>query len=235
MRHHSPPGVLTPVRQRYVGPGQRQSQKFPSGSGLAAFSARERRTSADPKPALLPLVWRSFRVGTRAHGSTGPLPATPESCSPATQHPSATNIPAPLVEAFVTTFGVYLRKGCDITDRRVVLHSLRHTVNRRPVPRTHWSRMSSVALGRGRRTGPTARLPASSGWRIGSSGFLFRRSSRSSRGAGTSRRTSRRTSQPLRSPTAEAVRGRIQFKVGHTEVPRGRRFYRNTRRRSCGT
>jgi len=28
----------------------------------------------------------------------------------------------------VTTFGVYLRKTCGITDRRVVLHSLRHTV-----------------------------------------------------------------------------------------------------------
>ncbi len=28
----------------------------------------------------------------------------------------------------MTTFGAYLRKKCDIEDRRVVLHSLRHTV-----------------------------------------------------------------------------------------------------------
>jgi integrase len=34
----------------------------------------------------------------------------------------------PRSSPIVTTFGVYLRKKCGITDRRVVLHSLRHTV-----------------------------------------------------------------------------------------------------------
>ena len=34
----------------------------------------------------------------------------------------------PRSSPIVTTFGVYLRKRCDIADRRVVLHSLRHTV-----------------------------------------------------------------------------------------------------------
>jgi integrase len=34
----------------------------------------------------------------------------------------------PRSSPIVTTFGVYLRKTCGITDRRVVLHSLRHTV-----------------------------------------------------------------------------------------------------------
>jgi integrase len=34
----------------------------------------------------------------------------------------------PRSSPIVTTFGVYLRKCCGITDRRVVLHSLRHTV-----------------------------------------------------------------------------------------------------------
>jgi integrase len=34
----------------------------------------------------------------------------------------------PRSSPIVTTFGAYLRKGCGIGDRRVVLHSLRHTV-----------------------------------------------------------------------------------------------------------
>jgi integrase len=34
----------------------------------------------------------------------------------------------PRSSPIVTTFGTYLRKQCKITDRRVVLHSLRHTV-----------------------------------------------------------------------------------------------------------
>jgi integrase len=34
----------------------------------------------------------------------------------------------PRSSPIVTTFGVYLRKTCGITDRRVVLHSLRHTI-----------------------------------------------------------------------------------------------------------
>jgi integrase len=37
----------------------------------------------------------------------------------------------PRSSPIVTTFGTYLRKHCGITDRRVVLHSLRHTVKQR--------------------------------------------------------------------------------------------------------
>jgi integrase len=34
----------------------------------------------------------------------------------------------PRSSPIVTTFGTYLRKKCEIEDRRIVLHSLRHTV-----------------------------------------------------------------------------------------------------------
>jgi integrase len=53
-----------------------------------------------------------------------PIPARPREREEQSSRRLGNRRPADIV----TTFGTYLRKDCGITDRRVVLHSLRHTV-----------------------------------------------------------------------------------------------------------